>query len=56
MEINLHFVRERVAFGHVRALHVSPSHQFADIFKKLLLTQLFIYFRSSLRVREQPPI
>lgn len=34
VEIDFHFVREHVVFGHVRVLLVSSSHQFADIFTK----------------------
>ncbi|KAJ9567352.1 hypothetical protein OSB04_003318 [Centaurea solstitialis] len=54
VEIDLHFVRERVAIGHVRVLHVPSSHQFADIFTKGLPTQLFLDFRSSLSIRSHP--
>ncbi|KAJ9557448.1 hypothetical protein OSB04_012062, partial [Centaurea solstitialis] len=54
VEIDLHFVRERVALGHVRVLHVPSSHQFADIFTKGLPTQLFLDFRSSLSIRSPP--
>ena len=32
IEIDLHFVRERVALGAVRVLHVPTTSQFADIF------------------------
>ncbi|WVZ83721.1 hypothetical protein U9M48_030841 [Paspalum notatum var. saurae] len=34
VEIDLHFVRERVAAGAVRVLHVPTTSQFADIFTK----------------------
>ena len=51
VEIDLHFVRERVAIGQVRVLHVPSDHQFADIFTKGLSSQLFFDFRSSLNVR-----
>ncbi|WVZ63807.1 hypothetical protein U9M48_013412, partial [Paspalum notatum var. saurae] len=34
IEIDLHFVRDRVALGEVRVLHVPTSLQFADIFTK----------------------
>ncbi|KAL4564754.1 hypothetical protein LXL04_028825 [Taraxacum kok-saghyz] len=54
VEIDLHFVRERVAIGHVRELPVPSAHQFADIFTKGLPTQLFIDFRNSLSIREPP--
>ena len=34
MEIDIHFVRERVALGAVRVLHVPTSLQYGDIFTK----------------------
>ena len=54
VEIDLHFVRERVALGAVRVLHVPTSLQYADIFTKGLPTAVFINFRSSLNVRSSP--
>jgi hypothetical protein len=50
VEIDLHFVRERVALGNVRVLHVPTTSQFADIFTKGLPTSVFKEFRSSLNV------
>jgi hypothetical protein len=50
VEIDLHFVRERVAIGAVRVLHVPTSSQFADIFTKGLPSSVFTAFRSSLNV------
>ena len=50
MEIDLHFVRDRVAIGDVRVLHVPTTSQFADIFTKGLLSSTFSEFRSSLNV------
>lgn len=54
VEIDIHFVRERVALGQIKVLHVPSSLQFADIFTKGLPTSLFLDFRSSLSVREPP--
>jgi len=51
IEIDLHFIRERVASGDVRVMHVPTSAQYADIFTKGLPTSLFQEFRSSLNVR-----
>jgi len=51
IEIDLHFVRERVALGDVRVLHVPTTSQFADIFTKGLPSSVFTEFRSSLNVR-----
>ncbi|GJY34362.1 ribonuclease H-like domain-containing protein [Tanacetum coccineum] len=53
IEIDIHFVRDFVARGHVRVLHVPPRYQYADIFTKGLPSSLFEEFRSSLSVR--PP-
>ena len=52
VEIDLHFVRERVAIGDVRILHVPTTSQFADIFTKGLPTSVFQEFRSSLHISE----
>ena len=51
IEIDLHFVRERVAVGDLRVLHVPTSSQYADIFTKGLPTSVFTEFRSSLNVQ-----
>jgi hypothetical protein len=47
-------VREKVAIGAVRVLHVPSSSQYADIFTKGLPTALFQEFRSSLHVSPAP--
>ena len=54
MEIDLHFVRERVAFGDVRVMHVPTSSQYVDIFTKGLPSTVFTEFRSGLNVRVAP--
>jgi len=54
VEIDLHFVRERVALGHVRVLHVPTTSQYADVFTKGLPTTVFQEFRYSLNVRHAP--
>jgi hypothetical protein len=56
VEIDLHFVRERVAFGDVRVLHVPTSSQYADIFTKGLPSTIFTEFRSSLNVHGAPAL
>jgi hypothetical protein len=48
VEINLHFVQEKVATDQVRVLHVPTISQFADIFTKGLPSSVFNEFRSSL--------
>ncbi|XP_066333530.1 uncharacterized mitochondrial protein AtMg00810-like [Miscanthus floridulus] len=54
VEIDLHFVREKVALGHVRVLHVPTTSQYADVFTKGLPTSLFQEFRFSLNVSDAP--
>ncbi|GJW14911.1 ribonuclease H-like domain-containing protein [Tanacetum coccineum] len=50
IEIDIHFVRDIVATGHVHVLHVPSRYQYADIFTKGLPSSLFTEFRSSLNV------
>lgn len=50
IEIDIHFVREKVAIGEIKVLHVPTTLQFADIFTKGLPTAVFNEFRSSLTV------
>ena len=52
VELDVHFVREKVAFGDVRVLHVPTRHQLVDIMTKGLLTTLFDDFRSSLCIED----
>jgi histone deacetylase 1/2 len=50
MELDIHFVRERVALGDIRVLHVPTRQQLADVMTKGLPTNIFEEFRSSLCV------
>jgi hypothetical protein len=50
VEIDLHFVRDRVAIGEVRVLHIPTTSQFADILIKGLPSSTFTEFRSSLNI------
>jgi hypothetical protein len=50
VKIDLYFVREKVAIGHVRVLHVSTTSQFVDVFTKGLPSSVFDEFRSSLNI------
>jgi hypothetical protein len=54
IEIDLHFVRDRVSMGQVHVLHIPSSRQFADILMKDLPSPLFLDFWSSLNVRTPP--
>ncbi|MCH96457.1 copia protein, partial [Trifolium medium] len=53
-EMDIHFVREKVARGQARVLQVPSRHQITDIFTKMLPRILFDDFRTSLSVREPP--
>jgi hypothetical protein len=48
IELDIHFVQEKVAIGAVRVLHVPTGQQLADIMTKGSATVLFNDFRSSL--------
>ena len=54
IEMDIHFVREKVARGHVQVLHVPSRYQLADIFTKGLPLILFEDFRDSLSVQKPP--
>lgn len=41
VEIDHHFVRDKVALGHIYVLHVPSTRQFVDIFTEGLPTTLF---------------
>jgi hypothetical protein len=50
IELDIHFVRERVQLGDLRVLHVPTGEQYADVMTKGLPTSTFQAFRSSLCV------
>ncbi|KAJ9537459.1 hypothetical protein OSB04_030192 [Centaurea solstitialis] len=54
VEMDVHFVREKVARGQVRVCHVPSRYQIADIFTKGLPVVLFDDFRNSLNVLPPP--
>ncbi|XP_021757976.1 uncharacterized protein LOC110723012 [Chenopodium quinoa] len=54
IEMDIHFVRDKVALGEIKVLHVPSSYLYADIFTKGLPRQLFLDFRNSLSVRPSP--
>ncbi|KAK9056903.1 hypothetical protein SSX86_024267 [Deinandra increscens subsp. villosa] len=51
VEIDIHFVREKVRLGSIRVLHVPADYQYADIFTKGLPKHLFYRFKDSLCIR-----
>jgi hypothetical protein len=50
IELDIHFVREKVAIGELRVTHVPSARQLVDIFTKGLPSALFNDFRDSLSV------
>ena len=50
VELDILFVRERVALGEFRVLHIPTRQQLADIMTKGLPSEVFSDFRSSLCV------
>ncbi|GJS60700.1 ribonuclease H-like domain-containing protein [Tanacetum coccineum] len=54
IELDIHFVRDFVANGLERVMHVPFRYRYADIFTKRLPSALFQEFRSSLNVRIPP--
>ncbi|XP_023743004.1 uncharacterized mitochondrial protein AtMg00810-like [Lactuca sativa] len=54
IQMDILFVREKVATGQIRVLHVPSAYQYANIFTKGLPRQLFLDFRDSLSIRLPP--
>jgi hypothetical protein len=50
IEIDLHFVHDKVAAGAIRVLHVPTTAQYEDVFTKGLPSSVFVEFHSSLNV------
>jgi hypothetical protein len=50
VEIDLHFIHERIVIKDVRVLDVLMTSQFADIFTKELPSSVFSEVRSSLNI------
>lgn len=51
IELDINFVREKVACGEVRVVHVPSRYQITDIFIKGIMRILFTDFWDSLSVR-----
>jgi hypothetical protein len=50
VEIDLHFIRDKVAIGKIHVLHVPMTSQFMNIFTKGMPSLLFSEFCSSLNI------
>jgi hypothetical protein len=50
VEIDLHFIREKVVISQVHVLHIPTTSQFTNIFIKGLPSSVFNEFRSSLNI------
>lgn len=50
IEIDLHFVWDKVTLGVVQVFHVLTSSQYANIFTEDLRSSMFCDFRSNLKV------
>jgi hypothetical protein len=46
IDLDIHFVPEKIALGALRVLHVPLSSLFADIFTKGMSAPLFLEFRA----------
>lgn len=56
IKINIHFVREKVARGSIRVVHIPSSLQLVDIFTKGLPTSIFTEFHSNFSMRSPLPM
>jgi hypothetical protein len=54
VEIDLHFIRDKVSLGEVKVMHIPSSSQFADVFTKGLPSAIFDEFRTSLNIHPCP--
>lgn len=54
IELDIHFVCEKVALGQVRVHHVPSERQLANVFTKALNSSLFLDFRDNLVEQTSP--
>jgi hypothetical protein len=55
VEVDYHFVRERVAMKQLEVRSISSKDQLADIMTKALPTPAFKYFRNNLNLFPRRP-
>ena len=56
IELDYHFVRERVALRHLITRHINSSNQIADIFTKPVSKAACIYFQTKLCLQPRPSL
>lgn len=56
IELDYHFVRERVALGLLITQHISTHEQIADIFTKPMSKGVLAYFKDKLCLRLRPSL
>lgn len=54
VEVDFHFVREKVAQGRLSVQFISTHDQIADVFTKPLSSERFLFLKSKLRVYTRP--
>ncbi|KAJ9550950.1 hypothetical protein OSB04_014995 [Centaurea solstitialis] len=54
VEVDFHFVREKVAQGKLSVQFISTHDQIADVFTKPLSSERFLFLKSKLRVDSRP--
>lgn len=54
IDVDYHYIRERVALGFIETQHIPATSQLADIFTKSLSRQAFMDLRFKLGVRSPP--
>lgn len=47
---DVHVVRERIAYGFLKTLHINTEHQLADVFTKPLTAPQFRYLLPKIRL------
>lgn len=56
VEVDFHFVREKVLHKHLFIQYVPSAYQIADIFTKPLTISRFLFLKSKLMLSQVPPL